>query len=137
MSRIITQPVNSPSHFHRPNKTFSFNWGWSSTVTDSFTFLTAEIWQSHVLQRNLFKESGSLTPRVARDDLATPQPIAQPSQPAVAVKGVRQQVPSMEIELHDTGFKAEQSVIKTSSFASSVPSAARAKSNDSETLSEC
>lgn len=62
------------------------------------TVFTAEIWQSHILQRNLLQESRALTARVAGDNLASPQPVAQPCKPTVAVKGVGQQVPTTGTE---------------------------------------
>lgn len=56
------------------------------------TVLTPEVRQGHVLQRDLLQETGPLAPRIPRHDLPAPQPVAQPGQPAVAIKGVGQQV---------------------------------------------
>lgn len=56
------------------------------------TLVAAEVRQSHVLQRDLLQEAGTLAAGVARHDLPAPQPIAEPGQTAVAVEGVRQEV---------------------------------------------
>lgn len=60
------------------------------------TLIAAEVRQSHVLQRDLLQETGTLAARVARHDLPAPQPIAEPGQAAVAIEGVRQQVAELE-----------------------------------------
>lgn len=61
-------------------------------VLASPTVLAAEVRQSHILQRDLLQEAGTLAARVAGHDLATPQPIAEPGQAAVAVERVCQEV---------------------------------------------
>lgn len=60
------------------------------------TLIAAEVRQSHVLQRDLLQETGTLAAWVARHDLPAPQPIAEPGQAAVAIEGVRQQVAKLE-----------------------------------------
>lgn len=60
------------------------------------TLVAAEVWQSHILQRDLLQEAGTLAAGVAGHDLPAPQPIAEPGQTAVAVKGVRQEVALVE-----------------------------------------
>lgn len=62
-------------------------------VLASPTVLAAEVRQSHILQRDLLQEAGTLAARVAGHDLAAPQPIAEPGQAAVAVERVCQEVP--------------------------------------------
>lgn len=62
------------------------------------TVLTAEVRQSHILQRDLLQEARSLAAGVTRHNLPAPQPIAEPGQPAVAVKGVGQEVAGGEGE---------------------------------------
>lgn len=56
------------------------------------TLLAAEVWQSHILQRDLLQEARTLAARVTRHNLPTPQPIAEPGQPAVTIEGVGQEV---------------------------------------------
>lgn len=60
------------------------------------TLVAAEVWQSHILQRDLLQEAGTLAAGVAGHDLPAAQPIAEPGQTAVAVKGVGQQVALVE-----------------------------------------
>jgi len=56
------------------------------------TLLTAEVRQSHILQRDLLQEGRTLAARVTGHNLLRPQPIAEPAQPAVTVEGVGQEV---------------------------------------------
>lgn len=56
------------------------------------TLLTAEVRQCHILQWDLLQEGRALAARVPGDNLPTPQPIPEPGQPAVTVKGVGQEV---------------------------------------------
>lgn len=56
------------------------------------TLLTAEVRQSHILQRDLLQETRTLAAGVAGHDLPTPEPVAEPSQSAVAVKRVGQEI---------------------------------------------
>lgn len=60
------------------------------------TLVAAEVRQSHILQRDLLQEAGTLAAGVACHDLPAPQPIAEPGQTAVAVKGVCQEVAWLE-----------------------------------------
>lgn len=56
------------------------------------TVFTAEVRQSHILQRDLLQEAWTLAARVTRHNLPAPQPIAEPGQSAVTVEGVGQEV---------------------------------------------
>lgn len=52
------------------------------------TLLTAKIRQRYVLKRDLLQEGRTLAARVTRHNLPASQPISQPGQPTVTVKGV-------------------------------------------------
>lgn len=56
------------------------------------TLLTAEVRQSHILQRDLLQKGRTLAARITGHNLPTPQPIAEPGQPAVTIEGVGQKV---------------------------------------------
>lgn len=64
----------------------------SCVCLSTLTLLTAEVRQSHVLQRDLLQEARTLAARVTCHNLPTPQPITEPGQPAVTVEGVGQEV---------------------------------------------
>lgn len=56
------------------------------------TFLTPEVREGHILQRNLPQEVWVLTARVPCHNLPLPKPVPQPGQLAVAVEWVGQEV---------------------------------------------
>lgn len=62
------------------------------TQSMRLTLLTAEVRQSHVLQGDLLQKRRTLTARVTRHNLSSPQPVTEPGQSTVTVEGVGQEV---------------------------------------------
>lgn len=59
--------------------------GWLCGLV-TLTLLAAEVRQSHILERDLLEEGGTLAARITCHNLPAPQPITQPRQPTITVE---------------------------------------------------
>lgn len=94
----IPAPSKSVSYFlPMAHKSVTCPAPWASSIPSllhgpQVTFLTPEVREGHILQRNLPQEVWVLTARIPCHNLPLPKPVTQPGQLTVAVERIGQEV---------------------------------------------